>query len=679
MINKIILYSGINEHLFFSFVNETFYDSLVEQGFFYAKNFCSTACGSTYITQINELCEKHGDNRLSIALRNIAKEANDLQTHTLCLGLLTVRPRLYAFRNLVQACGHFFPNTTLSIVIDNSLRDDIILERYYSYMTFRIYSKTFSQFYNARNTFSEKNISDFTKYLRLAFYNKKNSIITIDNAAALLHIDIHDKKWINNYQPFCFPIIPREVLCFAQATLVNYTLPLPPNTVFHWPSQLHHFINSDYPASPHSLLGPKRRRELLEARRADNEKAALLARRLGIECQFEEPQPEPDWQPFSGLDAATAYTIAQHLDKDFALARMAELDATPTHFLQHNQRIVQQALHDVCDNTATPMPSSISIAQEQEPRLSVLTLTYNHAKYIAQNMESVIAQQTNFPVQHIIADDGSDDGTQQIILDYAARYPHIVPVLRKDRNKTGWNNVQVLFDMCRTEYAALCDGDDYFIDPEKLQIQVDFLDKHKDSALCFHLVKVVYENGEKQERIYPPVDRLPRGIKPFYYLSDLLKCNLIQTNSVVYRWRFRNGLPEWFRPDCCPGDWYWHLLHAELGKIGFINKIMSVYRRHKKGVYYLSEVDRLKHRATVGQEEIALYDIVNRHFDNKYKSIFQDHINCVFADCLMYDSSREQDEDYKPIIPVLADKYPDFARHFLESLKLVSAKNNPVA
>ena len=254
-----------------------------------------------------------------------------------------------------------------------------------------------------------------------------------------------------------------------------------------------------------------------------------------------------------------------------------------------------------------------------------------------------------------------------------------MPVFRKDRNKAGWRNVQALFDMCRTEYAALCDGDDYFTDPAKLQIQVEFLDQHKDCALCFHPVKVVYEDDSKHERVYPPVEQLPRGIKPFYYLSDLLKCNIIQTNSVVYRWRFRNGLPEWFRPDCCPGDWYWHLLHAELGKIGFINKIMSVYRRHKKGIYYLSEVDRLKHRATVGQREIEVYDIINKHFDNKYKSILLDLVNGVFADCLMYDSSREQDEEFNPVLPTLVEKYPDFARHFLESLKLVSAKNTPVA
>ena len=674
MINKIILYSGTHEQFFFSFINTTFHVKLAELGVYYAEDLCSTTHNSVHITHINDLCEKRGDSRLPVALRNIEKEATDRKAHTLCLGLLSIRPRVYAFRNLVQACRHVFPGATLSIVLDSSQRDDRIFERYYSYITFRICSIEFIRFYNARHIYCGNIFSDFIKYLLRTFDQKNNLLITTEDIATLLHIDVKSPLWVNSYQPLCFPTIPREVLSFAQTTLMDNTLPLPPNTVFHWPSQLHRFINSDYPASPHSLLGPKRRTELLEQRWPDNQEAARL---LGQERLFDDPQPEPDWQPFLGLDAATAFSIAQHLDTDFAQARMAELDAIPAHFLKYDQRIVQQALHDVCDSTAEPLPSSISIAPE--PRLSVLTLAYNHAEFIAQNIESVIAQQTSFPVQHIIADDGSTDGTQEIILDFAARYPHIVPVFRKDRNKVGWRNVQALFDMCRTEYAALCDGDDYFTDPAKLQIQVEFLDQHKDCALCFHPVKVVYEDDSKHERVYPPVKQLPRGIKPFYYLSDLLKCNIIQTNSVVYRWRFRNGLPEWFRPDCCPGDWYWHLLHAELGKIGFINKIMSVYRRHKKGIYYLSEVDRLKHRAKLGQKEIEAYDIINRHFDNKYKSILLDLVNGVFADCLMYDSSREQDEEFNPVLPTLVEKYPDFARHFLESLKLVSAKNAPVA
>ena len=224
--------------------------------------------------------------------------------------------------------------------------------------------------------------------------------------------------------------------------------------------------------------------------------------------------------------------------------------------------------------------------------------------------------------------------------------------------------------MARSPYVAICDGDDYFTDPNKLQMQADFLDAHPDCAICFHPVRVIYEDDPTRERFYPPLEELPRGVRQFYYLSDLIKCNLIQTNSVMYRWRFIDGLPDWFRPDLMPGDWYWHLLHAEKGKIGFINKVMSVYRRHKTSVYYLAEVDRLKHRYTVGLKELEAFDVVNKHFDRKFETILLDLTNGVFADCLLY---AEKIDDMS-IIEELAGKYPHFGQHFLNSLKIVSGK-----
>jgi glycosyltransferase involved in cell wall biosynthesis len=280
-----------------------------------------------------------------------------------------------------------------------------------------------------------------------------------------------------------------------------------------------------------------------------------------------------------------------------------------------------------------------------------------------------LAQRTSFPFQHIIVDDGSDDGTQDIILDYAAKHPHIVPLFRKERSAP-WSNVRNLFDMCRTEYAALCDGDDYFTNPAKLQTQVDFLEAHKDCSLCFHIVRVTHEDDPDWEYPYPPLEYLPRGIRPFYYLSDLVKHNLIQTNSVMYRWRFTNGLPDWFRDTLCPGDWYWHLLHAELGKIGFINKVMSVYRRHNGGIYHLTAVDIPAHRAKFGLQEIETYDAVNRHFHKKFEPILLDLINGVFNDALIYDSRSKDEDGSEPIMNKLCDAYPDFAQNFLNYFKL---------
>jgi len=408
----------------------------------------------------------------------------------------------------------------------------------------------------------------------------------------------------------------------------------------------------------------------LEALRGVEESNAALAASLGKSCLFQPP--EQDGRPlFTGLTIETAFKVAGRLDRDFAAARMAEFDAAPIQHMTREQRLCRRALHDaLAPPSATPLPH-----RGLPPRLSVLTLAYNHASYIAECMEGVIAQQTDFPIQHIIADDASDDGTQDIILDYAARYPHIVPVFQKTRSR-GPENVRALFNAARTEYVALCDGDDYFTDPAKLQTQVDLLDAHKDYALCFHVVRVVHEDGSRPERLYPPEEILPCGVRSFYYLVDLIRNNFIQTNSVMYRWRFSGGLPDWFRADITPSDRYWHLLHAQMGKIGFINKVMSVYRRHEKSVFYLSEIDALKHRANFGLREIKVWDAINRHFKQKYESIILDMISHIFADCLLYDTRQEEEGIIEePMLHKLSDKYPDFAWHFLASLQKISAKD----
>lgn len=147
-------------------------------------------------------------------------------------------------------------------------------------------------------------------------------------------------------------------------------------------------------------------------------------------------------------------------------------------------------------------------------------------------------------------------------------------------------------------------------------------------------MKVVYEDGSSRERIYPPLGEMPRGMREFYYLADLMRVNFIQTNSVMYRWRFTEGLPDWFVPDLVPGSWYWHLLHAERGKIGFINKVMSVYRRHAASLFYASEISPKANRLKHGLSELRSYDTIGKHFSGRYANVLQPLANSVFSNFL---------------------------------------------
>lgn len=464
--------------------------------------------------------------------------------------------------------------------------------------------------------------------------------------------------------PLYFHNLPRELLAFICAVNGALFYGQSGNSPLAWGKQLLNFTaQAGYTSSGHSLFGPAWRKEVKKANAKSDEQ---LAKRFGDSAVFSTPDLEPEWEPWIGFSDDSAHTVAERLDKNFVRDLLDRFDTVSPYYLDRDQRLIYAALQDA-------MPCSYQAVLPRrmpEPKVSVLTLTYNHADFIEKNIQSVLEQTTDFPINHIIADDGSDDETREIIINYAARHPHIIPVFQKKRSH-GFHAVRALFAMARSEYVALCDGDDYFTDCQKLQTQADFLDTYPECALCFHPVQVVYEDGTSRSRVYPPLDALPRGVRPFYYLTDLLRFNMIQTNSVMYRWRFRNGLPEWFRADLTPGDWYWHILHAEMGKIGFINKIMAVYRRHKKSVYYSAEINTRIHRDRAGGQELEVYSAVNKHFNGKYASILGDMANGVLASLLLH----AQETGDSGIFDSMIERYPEFAAHFLASIKKVQRQD----
>lgn len=121
-----------------------------------------------------------------------------------------------------------------------------------------------------------------------------------------------------------------------------------------------------------------------------------------------------------------------------------------------------------------------------EPLLSVVTITYNHEPYIAKCIEGVLMQKVNFPMEFIIAEDCSTDGTRAICEEYAAKYPELIRLITSETN-IGYNpNELRAMKAAKGKYIAYCEGDDYWTDPLKLQKQVDFLESHSDYSVCFH-------------------------------------------------------------------------------------------------------------------------------------------------------------------------------------------------
>ena len=256
----------------------------------------------------------------------------------------------------------------------------------------------------------------------------------------------------------------------------------------------------------------------------------------------------------------------------------------------------------------------------EKPKLTIHCITYNHEKYIAQALESFVMQKTNFHFEAIIGDDASTDRTQEIIKKYVNKHPDILKAVLRKKNVGPYNNSVDIFNRINSKYVSLCEGDDFFTDPLKLQKQVDFLDAHPEYSICFHPVKVFYEDNSQPNYIFPDKNY----DKPFNF-ETLLTENFIQTNSCVYRWRFNNEKIEDFYPkDIAPGDLYLHLLHAQKGKIGFISEVMSSYRKHSSGIWYKDPKKEYLFWFKNAYFQINFYEQIKINLNaNKFKSDFQ--------------------------------------------------------
>ena len=234
------------------------------------------------------------------------------------------------------------------------------------------------------------------------------------------------------------------------------------------------------------------------------------------------------------------------------------------------------------------------------PKVSVVTTTHDQEDFARDAFDSFIAQQIDFPMEIIVADDASTDSTPAIIQEYADRYPHLFRPIFRPKNLGLNRNLVGALSAARGTYIALCEGDDYWIDPLKLSKQVAFLDRHPKTAVCFHPVRVIWEDGRVEDEDFPPAiwrDDLS--------LDTLIRRNFIQTNSVVYRRLQRySRIPA----DVMPLDHYLHVRHAFSGNIAMLPETMSVYRRHSQGMWNNRIVDPRKFWLLLGGGHAAMYD-----------------------------------------------------------------------
>jgi glycosyltransferase involved in cell wall biosynthesis len=284
------------------------------------------------------------------------------------------------------------------------------------------------------------------------------------------------------------------------------------------------------------------------------------------------------------------------------------------------------------------------------PKVSIVSISYNQEKYIRQALDSFLMQKTDFDFEVIIGDDCSTDGTPAILAEYAKAYPDIIKPILRTKNLGPQKNATDVLRAAKAKYIAVCEGDDFWTDPEKLQRQVDFLEGEPEYALCFHPVRVVFENNEEKESVYP--DRTTD-----FTTEKLLEQNFIQTNSVMYRRQNYDNMPT----DVLPLDWYWHLYHAQFGKIGFIDKVMSAYRRHPGGIWWESYSDINSIWKKHGIVHLGLFmEILKLYGSNaKYKQIVYASVHKMFESFIAVDKSERE-----TVFLRAAERYPKAVEEF---------------
>lgn len=224
-----------------------------------------------------------------------------------------------------------------------------------------------------------------------------------------------------------------------------------------------------------------------------------------------------------------------------------------------------------------------------DPLVSIRCMVYNHEPFLRQCLDGFVMQKTTFPFEAVVHDDASTDGSAAIIREYVERYPDIIKPVYETENQYGKGTLGRILSAAthpNTKYVAFCEGDDYWTDPYKLQIQVDFLESHPEYTMCFHQANTILdETGEETDRF--PAQNFRSIESRDYDSTELFLKWTVPTASMVVNRKCLYFKLKHFKPSPY-GDIYKVLVCANRGKVRGIDRMMSVYRIQTHGITFSS-------------------------------------------------------------------------------------------
>lgn len=242
--------------------------------------------------------------------------------------------------------------------------------------------------------------------------------------------------------------------------------------------------------------------------------------------------------------------------------------------------------------------------------ISISCITYNHKPFIRTCIENILSQNTTFSLEILIHDDASTDGTKEIIEEYREKYPDIIfPYFQTDNQyNKGVRGFMAKYNFprCNGKYIALCEGDDYWTDPYKLQKQVDFLEAHPDYSGCYHDTMVKYTNNDRPDHLFR--DQLPQEMNA---VDTIAMFAPFHTSSFMFKKDCFTFEP--FLRKVKSGDMAIFSIVSSKGPLGKVDGVMSVYRKHEGGI-----TNSMTHTSSFLKDRIELTKYLNRFHRFKY-------------------------------------------------------------
>lgn len=257
----------------------------------------------------------------------------------------------------------------------------------------------------------------------------------------------------------------------------------------------------------------------------------------------------------------------------------------------------------------------------QDYIVTVYCTAFNHGKYIRKTLEGFVTQKTTFPFRVIVHDDASTDDTRAIIEEYAQKYPDLIyPILQEENQYSQRVDIYKTFVMplIQSKYTALCEGDDYWCDPDKLQLQIDYMQQHPNCSLCVHNTELIYESGESKGILMNNDQDKPLTTEQIIEAGG---GSLFHTSSFVFKTEIRNQKPKEFSINRV-GDYPLAMYLAMHGDVYYIGRVMSRYRIGSTGSWVKKVSSNKELLAAQTERELQDLDRIDALSEHKYHESF---------------------------------------------------------